>query len=484
MMRVPVAYAPVAGVSFHGLGPLGYVRYRRDEEARVAVLLKVSLVQSGDTLAIAAPRESSPGEQARFMSRFGPHELAPWKSEIDVFLRGNLESRVERETFVVDVDQWQRRVRAASLGGAVDLDRCFDEGDVPLVTPSPDSPSEGEPFGDERAWAYQAAALRVPADALTATSPVLRLSRQTSEHRVEPIVGGPISFRLGVEAHEREGSVSPLEMVIDTIVFDVEKRIIEISYRGEMVESDAPLERFVVHATATLAAPANLRDPMRAEFAYAVRLDDAKAGDGLAPEMGPDEREIALYATWHDESPHATLGVDEVARISAELSITREPRDVVLERHGLTAYEWNLEEAALAVTLGAAAHAAGTTSLRDDDTTDDFATDDGATDASERGAAEAYATAHAAELARHPTPELEVSEVARITAHLAHRAPERVLEEVGLSLGSWMKIDAELAQRLAGDDAALGAFEDQVAAFDDDARAARDRDMPFLAEET
>lgn len=481
MMRVPVAYSPVAGVSFGGLGPLGLFRYHREDERRVAVLLRVTLVGNGEVLGIASPCAPSPGEQAHFMSRFSAAELAPWRSEIDVILRGTVDGRGEDESFVVQIDQWQRELRAASARAPVDLHRCVETDGAPLETRTPEASTEDEAYDDTRASAYQVSALRVPPEAVASPTPVLRLSRRTSGRPMETVLGGSLGFRLGVEAHERDGSVSPLEMVIDTVVFDASARSVEVIYRGEIVEPDAPLERFVVHASANAAEPGTLRDPMRAEFAYAVVPEDATHGDGLAPLMSADEREIALYSTWHDESPRASLETAEAARISAELLVSREPRHVVLERHGLTAYEWNLEEAALAMALGAAAHATGTASVRDE------APDDSESESEsppKESAADVYAAAHASELARHPTPDLSLREAARITAHLAIRAPERVLDEANLSIGTWLKVDAALRERLAENESARTEFEEEVLSFEEEARAARERDMPFLAEET
>ena len=149
-----------------------------------------------------------------------------------------------------------------------------------------------------------------------------------------------------------------LDMLLDTVIVDTETSRIEVVWRGQVPLMGDHAQHEVRRIVVTVEqddAPRPLgivyRDLQRGRFFRATERadlsDEAADDDPLdvpgVPEIPDLELEVAKYADWMI-SPEPTLTLEQYTTVAGALAAGSEPRDEVLERHGLDEDAWLLEE--------------------------------------------------------------------------------------------------------------------------------------------
>lgn len=148
--------------------------------------------------------------------------------------------------------------------------------------------------------------------------------------------------------------VRTVQPVCDTAVLDVERRSVEMVWRS-VVEAPRLGAWTYRRMIAAFAPPGRggyaevLPGLARGRFAFAVTPSVP------SPEPQDDREREDLVMARHEALEHLgapAMGIERYAAISAELAAGSEPRLAILARHGLSADDWDLEEAAWLEALG------------------------------------------------------------------------------------------------------------------------------------
>jgi hypothetical protein len=437
--RALVAFPPVGEASWSGIGPVGMLRYRGAGVPAFAVAVRITspLPRPGEPFlpGAAVPAWTAPRETPAFPP-LAARELVPFKHDCDVGFLGTLASsggagpllgRGATATMDVRIGDTRRglsmvlhgeridlaEVRATALGGA----------EVRL------GPRVMEPFDDLQHFHLEDDAERFCSAGLPLRFPY-------------PVIGSRIAVRsdffsvdaeLGFEAFLRvdylDGTVSLPLTRCDAVTFDLDRGQVDWLFRAVAVDpaEGREIERIVVAAF----APGKDEERARvdawlphARFAWAAGPREVR--EQVHPEpLDEEDLAMARYSTWDTAHFASTLPIEEVAQIQVELVKGRD-RAAVLEAHGLSAYQWSLEERAAMDRVAEAGVAA----------IDDAAPPDG----EKRSAPDVgedltrYREAHARALAEIPFEgrAWTVPEYAELRAALEARNPVRVLEKAGL----------------------------------------------------
>ncbi len=384
-------------------------------------------------LRVDAPRDATFAPSPQIV----PSDLVPWRPTTDVVLRGTTDpGRV-----TVRLGEHERRFSTVAPLGRCDLRTGLaTEHRVPLVptTALPPLESAGERWFDaadvER---YQATPppLRFPAVRGDET-----LLVQTPSTTVEMVLPGLIP-RVRVMGAMTEMPDIDLVAFLDEIQVDVDGRTARLVWRVLVptTRGDArDVDRLdVLFADATdveaLNRPLFDHDVPRAEFERAWELSHAEAGEPPPP-LSAEDLQVARYETWDCQSPIPVLPLHEAAALSAEIAEQRETRTKVLERRGVAAYDWELEERAwaeaMAVTPG---DEGGEPSLAD---------------------LWAFEFARAQDALARPEEAARTPEdYARVTVALEGERPDVALRDHGLGLGAYQRLDRRMQSQAAADPA-------------------------------
>ena len=506
--RVLVASPPVGEALWSGIGPVGLLRYRAVGVPAFAVVVRVvsPFPEPGEAFLPGVPYPAWGEPVGGGHEALRAREMVPFKGSCDVGFRGTLgvvgaggeegsresgspesgsreggSGRAAAVTLDVRVGDTARGFAMELSGATVDLGRVRAKvlgggGDEVMLGPGETELFEdGQHFHleeDQERFRSAGAALRFP------------YPEVGSRVRVEApffSLDAALGFELFVRVDYLDGSVSLPEVRCDAVLFDLDLRQAEWVFRAVAVDpaEGREIERVVVAAF----PPGQDEDRARvdawlphARFAWAAGPREVK--EQVHPrELGDDELTMARYSTWDTGHFASTLPIEEVAQIQVEMLRGR-ARGAVLEAHGLSEYQWCVEERAAMERL-AEAGLAGIEDGAAGDPGDGLDTGsggpgpksgavgaasagaDGAADEDARDAVTRYREARARALAETPFEgkRWSVAEYADLRAALSTRNPVKVLEKAGLGPAELVGLDFEMAARMEAHPAERAEYE-------------------------
>lgn len=442
-----VAFPPVGEAFWSGLGPVGLLRYRGAGVPAFAVAVRVTspLPAPGEPFLPGAPVPawSEPPPVLAGSPLLG-RELVPFKPDCDVGFLGTLTAqgqsgRPARAAMDVEIDGIRRVLSMELAGGRIDLRdvrAAVLGGEEALL-----GPRSIEPFDDHMHFH-----LRDDAERFRSAAPPLRFPYPAAGSRIAVrsdffSVDAELGFDVFVRVDYLDGTVSLPVSRCDAVTFDLDRGHVEWLFRAVAVDpaEGREIERVVVAAF----APGQDEERSRvdawlphATFAWAAGPEHVRAGTHPGP-LDDEDLAMARYSTWDTAHVASTLPIEEVAQIQAELLRGRE-RAAVLEAHGLSEYQWSLEERAAMDRLAEA----GLSSI-DEEGEGHEAREDAREDLAQ------YREAHARALAETPFEgrQWTVPEYAELRAALEARNPIRVLEQAKLGPAQLVALDFEMEAR-------------------------------------
>lgn len=448
---VVVQPAPAAGLPSARL-PVAVTTYRA-REPRLTVIVKTTFsyranaTTDGPRPARFASRqlgiflaEPSLALDARADELHYPSDLAPRKAQADLLIVGHAHAvePTERIEGRVAIGDYERRFIVKSsepvpaIALALSTLRPEPGGEPvplgPVRPPGHDDVFHGDSFDYAR---YNAAhpSQRVDEIDPAATIVLEGLSRGGGSRTVE--LPGLVP-RATVEDPWR--GVREVDLRADTLWLDADRELVVLVWRGDLVvvENGREVERIVVwldRAGHLRTREQVLPHLQRGHIGYAVRAVD------LEPDAEPiptddDTLRIHRYKTWRSNAPEPELSVEQYATISAELAecADTEQRGAVLEQHGYDEDRWIIEERGwLEKMANEALQGAGTTaalySAQFVKAQDELGSDD--------------------ELERSFDDFLDIA-----VAMVSTAEPAKVLDEHGLTLPMWMRLDRRYQRRM------------------------------------
>ncbi len=256
-------------------------------------------------------------------------------------------------------------------------------------------------------------------------------------------------------------------LLADTIVVDLDARVVDIVWRGnfEAPEGARSVDRVLVGFVdpdvwgAGSFGPV-LRELARGKFSRAWTREDV-VERREPPPLSPEELEMARHEAMESPlGPAPTLTLAEHARIAAELlevpmlppeggrgapravsKAAGPTRASVLEKHGLDEFTWGLEERSLAERLASVPPREGSIH-------------------------EAWGRELEAAVAANVRPAehaVIAKDYADLVVQLERGAPHLALAAAGLSLGSWLRLDKKWRAEMDRDPAVRREIEERVA---------------------
>jgi hypothetical protein len=313
----------------------------------------------------------------------------------------------------------------------------------PGARATPDPASSDFAFDADFDWAvYQAAHPSLRPESVDAGTTIALEGLDDTAERLE-IELGALAAQAVVD-WTRSDERADVELFLDTVNVDLDAQVVDLCWRGFVPTTNNPrhdVDRVAIgfaddrtwdldEADVDVRFAPILRELPRGRFSYAWEIGDVLAGE-KPPALPEEELEMARHeALGFELSSDPTLTLAEHAAISAELAEEREERAVVLEKHGLDEFSWALEERALVQRL-AEIPLEG-----------------------EEPAQQAYARHFREAQDRFHRPEedrVTARDYAEIRVRLEVENPKEVLQEIGLPLGAWMRVDRRWQERMAKD---------------------------------
>ena len=470
--RAVVALPPVGEAFWSGIGPVGLLRFRDAGASKIAVAVRVvsPLPAPGEPFLPGAPLPvfCEPPRTRTFAPLSG-RELVPFKRECDVSFLGRLTPQspggavahrsggVASVTMELQVGDTRRVLSMALAGEKVEL------GEVrAAVAGGPDvllGPSPLEPLDDFEHFDFTR-----DGDRFQSAGPPLRFPYPKAGSRIAVQSGffsldAVLGFEVFVRVDYLDDTVSLPVAVCDALTFDLDRRQVEWLFRAVVIDpaEGREIERVVVAAF----APGQDEERSRVDawlphavFEHAAGPAHVRAGTHPGP-LDDEELAMARYSTWDTAHFASTLPIEEVAQIQVELIRGRE-RAAVLEAHGLSEYQWNVEERAAMDRLAEA----GMSSVEDEDAAEG---QDRKAPADAREDLDRYREAHTRALAETPFEgrEWTVPEYAELRAALEVANPLRVLESAGLGPAQLIGLDQLMEARFEADAAERRQFEER-----------------------
>jgi hypothetical protein len=277
---------------------------------------------------------------------------------------------------------------------------------------------------------------------------------------------------------------------LDEVGLDVDRGVVRLAYRA-LVPTLRVDGRDVERVDVLFADPADAAgaaepffdaDVPRAAFGLAWTVQDAERGEPPAA-LSERDLQIARYSAWDGASPLPVVPLALAAQIAAELAEQREERAPLLDRHGLTPYEWEVEERAWAEAMAEVPEP-------DEDGTDE---DEDASDSGDPNLkpsprppprppvvptiaelwADAFRRAQDA-LARPEEAQLTPRSYAELAIALEGPRPDQALQG-GIGLGAYQRLDRRMQERASADPAFAAELD---ALLDDERKRARSRAGP------
>lgn len=236
---------------------------------------------------------------------------------------------------------------------------------------------------------------------------------------------------------DESSRIQPLHL--DTIVLDLERRELELTWRGSWFREHDPseIDRVLIGFASDEEWESGgfedlYREMAHGHFEWAWTLEDARAGVAPPPLDADELEEAALDTLDSPLAPAPRLSLEEFAAIQTELNEAREPRADVLQRRSLNELQFALESRAWAEAMN----------------------DESLVDPIGAPLATRYAAALASESARYERPQ-ERERTLRQYADVKHRMatgdPSKVMKQEKLSLGEWLRWERRVNQELARD---------------------------------
>jgi hypothetical protein len=242
--------------------------------------------------------------------------------------------------------------------------------------------------------------------------------------------------------------VREVPLTLDTLWLDVDRELIVTAWRGdvEVIENGREIDRIVAWLDRA-AEPRSFERILpllqRGHVSYARRAADCEPAADPVPD-DDDLLRMHRFRCWRSAAPEPTLPIADYARISAELCECGTPveRTAVLERHGLDDPRWIVEERAWLEKLGrsgldgdvsmAALYSVHFVRAQD-------------------------ALGTAAEQATSFEEYLDLS-----AAMLSTAEPTRVLEQRGLTLPKWMRLERRYQAEMQQDPALARRYRERM----------------------
>lgn len=248
----------------------------------------------------------------------------------------------------------------------------------------------------------------------------------------------PLSPRVMIDPTQI-GSVTPIEMDLDTVIIDADRSELELTWRGMIpaLNDESDVERVIVgwSSDADMDDPlkgwdALLRELPHGWFEHAWLFADAESGHA-PPALEGDALLQARLQSWsHPHPPAPRLQLERFATIQAELAESREPRADTLTRHQIDEYRFGLEERAWLDRIAGDVRTGG----------------------GELPIATQYAAAVVLASDRQAAPgedRRSLRSYAELLVAMEHRDASKVLQDAKVSLGAWIRWDRQITQRQA-----------------------------------
>lgn len=232
-----------------------------------------------------------------------------------------------------------------------------------------------------------------------------------------------------------------VDMDLDTIVVDVDKHELELTWRGIVttLNDESDLDRILVGwlSDDEMANPDKSWDAMLRElphgwFEHVWMFSDAEAGLPPAALDGDDLVRARMQSWSHPHPPAPRLELERFTTVQAELAENREPRADTLKRHGLDEYKFGLEERAWLDRI------AGESRVGE----------------GQPPIAKQYAqaiTSASDRLARPGEQERTLRSYAELLVRMERTDASKTLQQAGVTLGAWLRWDRQVMQRTERD---------------------------------
>ncbi len=259
------------------------------------------------------------------------------------------------------------------------------------------------------------------------------------------------SPRVLVDAQDGDEKSRVQPLYLDTVVLDLEKQEMELTWRGSWFRQDDPseIDRVLVgwanEAEWDDEGFAGLYKEMAwGHFEWAHLYDEVK--EGRAPEpLDEDELEAAMYDTLDSPlAPAPRRALEDLAKIQTELNESREPRADIFRKHKTSEFHFALESRAWTQKM----------------------MDESLSNPIEAPLATRYAHALQTESNSYARPH-EAERSLRHYAEVKHRMsagdPTKVLKHEKISLGEWIRWDRQTMTRLQASPRAAEELESHLA---------------------
>lgn len=255
------------------------------------------------------------------------------------------------------------------------------------------------------------------------------------------------SPRVLVDAQDGDEKSRVQPLYLDTVVLDLEKQEMELTWRGSWFRQDDPSE--IDRVLVGWATEAEWDDEGFAglykemgwgHFEWAHVYDFAKEGKSPEP-LDADELEGAMYDTLDSPlapAPRRTL--EAFAKIQTELNESREPRADIFRKHQTSEFHFALESRAWTERM----------------------MDESMKNPIEAPLATRYAKALQTESDAYARPheaERTLRQYAEIKYRMSAGDPTKVLKHEKISLGEWIRWDRQTMTRLQSSPRAAGELE-------------------------
>ena len=275
---------------------------------------------------------------------------------------------------------------------------------------------------------------------------------------------GSLDFTVGALVHFKDDDATLVEMICDSVYIDVDRREIELVWRGSYLDATwgAEVERILIGVL-----PAGLEEDEQAElleeglpravFTLAATNDDIEARVA-PPLLREEEVTMARLSSWENGPGAPVLSADEFAQISSEVSSS--PRAEVLAVYGFDEIAWGLEEWAQGECV-----ANESAELPDDLGDEDR---------------EGNIEVKPARMRAPSQKKLDIADYARLSAQLEVREPARVLAEAKLSVGELLELEQTMSEALETNEGLAAEFDRLLPTYRDEAAKAHADDLMQL----
>jgi len=429
---VVVAFPPVGETFWSGIGPVGFLRYRDKRSSKTTIVVRVVSPFPRDNETLLPGRPFAAWTECPEPIEFDPirsRELVPFKASCDVGFIGQLPWNRD-SAFDVHIGSESRTVMLTQNGATIGQ-----YAEVPL------EPRHFDPIDESRRFDRD----NEP-DRFQNAHPALRFPYPACGNRIAITsdafsLNGTLGFDVFLRVDYLDDTVALPPAICDGILFDFDRRVIEWTFRAIISDpSDGrEIERIVIAAFAPNQDEERSRIDMwlpHALFAHAAETADVRLGKH-APPLEEAQLAMARFSTWDLGPCAATLPIEEVAQIQVEM--LRNPnRAAVLDAHGISDYQWSIEERAAMERLAELAPE----SLTDDDGDTPEISSNGASCENADDAIR-YQNAYFEALGNTPTQTRpwDIADYAEFRAALEVKNPVQVLTQRGLSPGELINLD-------------------------------------------